>query len=262
VPAAERPAAPPFVEAAGQVMFRQVAASIRGKGFLAAAAVTAIAPILAIAIRDPSPVVLVRIVAFVLLPFLLPLLAVSLGSGLLYDEAEEGTLTFLFTTPVSKSAIVLGKWAAALGTGWAVAALSLGLTLALSPVPLDGMGPFVRACWLAVLIGYPAYLGVFTLLGALFRRGFLAGLIYAYGYEIVVSHIPGGAKRLSLLYFLRSLLEPVAPDRSPFEGAFVDLNSDPEIVCLAVLASAAILSVALALLVVPRKEFRARNVQG
>ena len=262
VPPAERPEAPALAEAAGQVMVRQVAASIRGKGFLAAAAVTGIAPLLALAIRDPSPVVLERIVVLVLIPFLLPLLAVSLGSGLLYDEAEEGTLTFLFTAPVSKSAIVLGKWAAALGTGWAVAALSLGLTLLLTPAPLAEMGPFVRASWLAVLLGFPAYLGVFTLLGALFRRGFLAGLIYAYGYEMVIGYIPGGAKRLSLLYFLRSLLEPVAPDKEPFEGAFLGRPPDPEFVCIAVLASAAVFSVAAALLLVPRKEFRARNVQG
>jgi ABC-2 type transport system permease protein len=243
-------------------MLRQIAASIRGRGFLAAAAVTGLAPVLALAIRDPSPVVLERIVALVLLPFLVPLVAVSLGSGLLYDEAEEGTLTFLFTTPVSKSAIVLGKWAAALGTGWAVVAISLGLTLALSPAPVAEMGPFVRATWTAALLGFPAYLGIFTLLGALFRRGFLAGLIYAYGYEMVVGYVPGGAKRLSLLYFLRSLLEPAAPDKGPFEGAFFGLPPDPAIVCVSVLAGAAILSVAAALLVVPRKEFRARNVQG
>jgi hypothetical protein len=243
-------------------MFRQVAASVKGKRFLAAAAVTALAPLLSLAFRDPEPVVLVRLVALILVPFLLPLVAVSLGSGLLYDEAEEGTLTYLFTTPVSKATLVLGKWAAALASGWVIVLASLGLTFAVTSVPLDDLGPFVRSCWLAVLLGYPAYLGIFTLLGALFRRGFLAGLIYAYGYEMVVGYIPGGAKRLSLLYFLRSILYRNAPDRDPFEGAFFALEPDPERTCIVVLAVVAVAGVVLSLVVVPRKEFRARNVQG
>lgn len=258
----ERPAPPSVVEAAGQVMVRQLAASLRGKRFLVAAAITGLCPGLALLVRDPDPVILVRLVVLLLVPFLLPLVAVSLGSGLLYDEAEEGTLTFLFATPASKAAVVMGKWAAALVAGWTVGFLALGLTLLFTATPLDDRGPFLRACWLAVLLGFPAYLGIFTLLGTLFRRGFLAGLIYAYGYELVVGFIPGVAKRLSLGYFLRSLLEPGAPDKEPFEGAFFLLPPDPEGTCIVVLAAVALLGLAIALAVVPRKEFRARNVQG
>jgi len=259
---AERPAAPAAAEAAGQVMVRQIGASLRGKRFLVAAAATSLAPLLSLAFRDTSPVILERIVALILVPFLLPLVAVSLGSGLLYDEAEEGTLTYLFTAPVARPSILLGKWAAALVAGWAIAFGSLGLTLLLTSVPLDDLGPFVRSCWIAVLLGTPAYLGVFTLLGALFRRGFLAGLIYAYGYEMVVGYVPGGAKRLSLLYFLRSLLEPGAPDKQPFEGAFFGLPPEAERTCVVVLSAVAVAGLVLALLVAPRMEYRARNVQG
>jgi ABC-2 type transport system permease protein len=243
-------------------MLRQLAGTLTGKRFLVAALLAGLAPVLASAIRDPDPVVLVRIIALLLIPFLLPLVGVSLGSGLLYDEAEEGTLTFLFTTPVSKPGIVLGKWCAALAAGWVLACISLGLTLLLTPVPLGEMGPFVRASWIAVLIGYPAYLGIFTLLGTLFRRGFLAGLIYAYGYEMVVGYIPGAAKRLSVGYYLRSILQPHAPEKEPFEGAFFGLAPDPESTCLRVLVAVAIVSIVLALVLVPRKEFQARNVQG
>ena len=206
--------------------------------------------------------VLERIVVDLLLFFLIPLLGVSLGSGLLYDEAEEGTLTYLFTSPVSKAAVVLGKWSAALAAGWAAAAVALGLTLLLTAVPLGGMGPFLRGCWLAVLLGYPAYLGVFTLLGTLFRRGFLAGLIYAFGYELILGFIPGAGKRLSLGFFIRSLLEPHAPDKDPFKATFFAMRPDPEGTCVAVLLSVAVLAVAATLLLAPRLEFRARNVQG
>ena len=259
---AERPPAPSAVEAAGQVMVRQLRAGLGGKRALAAAVLAALAPALAWIIRDDDPVILVRLVVLLLLQFLLPLVAVSLGSGLLYDDAEEGTLTFLFTAPVSKPAIVLGKWSAALITGWTIASLSLGATLLLTAADTSRLGEFERSCWFAVLLGTPAYLGMFVLLGTIFRRGFLAGLIYAFGYEIVVGYIPGAAKRLSLSFFLRSLLEPVAPAKEPFEGAFVGLAADPPGVCTAVLVGVALVSVAAALLIVPWKEFQARNVQG
>ncbi len=262
VPPGERPGAPPVAESAGQVMARQLGSTVRGKRFYVAGALALLAPALALLVRDPDVVILERLVVLLLVPFLLPLVAVSLGSGLIYDEAEEGTLTFLFSTPVSKSAVVLGKWAAALVAGWAVGFVSLGLTFLLTAKPLDDLGPFVRASWLAVLLGFPAYLGVFTLLGTLFRRGFLAGLVYAYGYELVVPFIPGAAKRLSLGYYLRSLMEPHAPNKEPFEGAFFLLPPDPEGVCIIVLVSVALIGLAISLAVVPRKEFRARNVQG
>jgi len=249
-----------MAEAAGQVMFRQVQASFRGKRFLAAVVVVAIAPVLATAPGVKDPVLLVRVLAQVFIPFLLPLVAISLGSGLLYEEAEEGTLTFLFTSPLSKAAIVLGKWSAALATGWLLCVASLGTTLALSPADIGA--PFVRASFLVVVLGYAAYLGMFTLLGTVFRRGYIAGLIYAFGFELVLSFVPGATKRLSVGFYLRSLLEPTVQDKEPFEGAFLMMTPDSSPTCLAVLVGIAVATVAATLLIVPKREFQARNVQG
>ncbi len=259
-PPPERPPAPSMAEAAGQIMFRQVQASFRGKRFLAAVAIVALAPVLATVTGSADPVLLVRVLAQVFIPFLLPLVAISLGSGLLHEEAEEGTLTYLFTSPLSRSAIVLGKWSASLASGWLLCTASLGTTLALSPA--DPGAPFVRASLLVVLLGYAAYLGMFTLLGTIFRRGYIAGLIYAFGFELVLSFVPGATKRLSIGFYLRSLLEPTVEDKEPFEGAFLMMTPDSAPTCLAVLASVAVVSVAATLLVVPAKEFQARNVQG
>ncbi len=259
---AERPDAPPFAEAAGQIMARQLRASLRGRRFLGAAALVAMPPALTLIMRNPDPVSLTRVVVGFILTLLLPLTALTLGSGILHEEAEEGTLTYLFTSPVNKAAIVLGKWAAALAVGWALAVASLGATLLLSPVDLGPHGAFVRASIFAVLLGFPAYLGIFTFLGTLFRRGYIAGLLYAFGFELILWVVPGAAKRLSLGHFLRSLIEPNVLDKAPFESSFSGLPADPAWLCLTVLVSVAVLTVTATLLTVPRKEFRARNVQG
>lgn len=258
----ERPAAPPFAEAAGQIMVRQIVAMARGRRLLVAALLAAVGPALVALVREPDPAVLVRLLYLLVLPFLLPLVAISLGSGLLYDDAEEGTLTFLFTAPVSKAAVLLGKWCAALATGWALSFLALGATFLLTAVDLAPHRAFVRACWVAILLGFPAYLGLFSMLGVLFRRGFLVGLIYAFAFELVLSFIPGAAKRLSIAFFVRSLVDPHSPDRELSEGAFAAMPPDPEWVCITVLLGVALLTTAAALYALPRKEFQARNVPG
>jgi ABC-2 type transport system permease protein len=243
-------------------MARQVLASLRGKRFLAAAALSLLAPVLAGCFRSADPAVLVRIVGLLVLFLQLPLAAISLGSGLVYDEAEEGTLTYLFTAPVSREAVVLGKWAAALACGWGLLAASLGATFLLSASEAGTSGPFAEATWTAVLLGFPAYLGVFTLLGVLFRQGFLACLAYSFAFEFVLGLVPGAAKRVSLGFYLRSLVAPHSPEPRFFEGTFQGLPPDPPTTCTAVLAGVALVSLALSLLVVHGKEFRARSVQG
>jgi ABC-type transport system involved in multi-copper enzyme maturation permease subunit len=243
-------------------MFRQLRASFRGRKFFAAAILVSLAPVLAASIRNPDPVPLTRVILDLHFAFLLPVLAVSLGSGLLHEEAEEGTLTYLFTAPVAKSSVVLGKWAGALACGWVLALASLGATFLLSAADLAPLGGFVRYSFLAAALGLPAYLGMFTFLGTLFRRGYIAGLIYCFGFELALWVIPGAAKRLSLGFYIRSLVEPFVKDKTGFEGYFDSFPADAAPICAAVLAGTALLCIAATLLVVPRKEFRARNVQG
>ena len=259
---ADRPPAPPFADAAGQIMARQIRAALRGRRFFAAALLVAVPPVLTLVMRNPDPISLTRVVVGFILTLLLPLTALTLGSGILHEEAEEGTLTYLFTAPVNRAAIVLGKWASALAVGWGLALASLGATFLLTPVDLGNLGGFIRAALVAALLGFPAYLGIFTFFGTLFRRGYIGGLLYAFGFEIVLWVVPGAAKRMSVGFFLRSLIEPNVHDKGPFESSFSGLPADPAWLCIAVLLSVALLTVAATLLVVPRKEFKTRNVQG
>jgi ABC-2 type transport system permease protein len=258
----ERPDAPSFAEAAGQILFRQAGTVLRGKRLLVGAAVAALAPILAAALPGEDPVRLGWILVLLVLQFLVPLLAIALGAGSLHEEAEEGTLTFLFTSPVSKAAVTAGKWAGALAGGGILLLASLGATFLVSPVPFAAARPLVLPAITAALLGLAAYLGMATLLGTLFRRGYLAVLIYAFGFELVLTLVPGVAKRLSLAYFGRSILDPHMADKSPFMGSFTGLEAAPPAVAAGVLLAVALAGIATTVLVVPRREFRGRNLQG
>ncbi len=265
-PGADRPPAPSFAEAAGQVLLRQARSALRGKRALVAGVLAALPPLLAALIRSDDPIVLVRILVLLHCLLLLPVVAIALGSGLLYDEAEEGTLTYLFTAPVARGAIVLGKWAGALGMGWAILFLSLGATVLLTPAPpaaqAEATSAFVRASSVATALGFPAYLGLFTLLGVLWRHGFVGGLLYTFGYEFVVARIPAALKRLSVRYYVDSLVYPAAPDSKPFLAEFHEFPAATRDACVAALLGTALLSIFLAVLVARSKEFRARNFQA
>jgi ABC-type transport system involved in multi-copper enzyme maturation permease subunit len=252
----------PLAEGAGRVMLRQARALVGGKRFVAAAILVAFAPLLAALVRNPDPVTFTRIVLHLVLGFLLPLLGVAFGSGLLHGEAEEGTLTYLFTAPLSRSAVVLGKWAASLVWGGAMIAASLGLAFLVTPADLSGQPGFAAAVFTAAFLGFAAYLGIFTFFGTLFRHGYIAGLLYAFLFEMVLWFVPGAAKRLSVGFFVQSIVKPRATAKEAFEGYFDSFPPDSLPVCAAVLLGAAVLTVAATLLVVPHREFRAKNVQG
>lgn len=265
-PAPDRPPAPPLAEAAGRVMVRHLASAFRGRKAVTVALLGTLPVVLAASLRSTDPAVLVRIVQVLHLMLLLPILAVSLGAGLFYDEAEEGTLTYLWTTPIPRAAVVFGKWAAVLLLGWVVLGLSLVATFAVTPA-IEGAGPgkveaFSRAAFEAVALGYPAYLGLFLLIGALFRQGLIAGLLYTFVYEFIVARIPAAFKYVSLRYFVDSLVYPVAPDDSAFMGEFEGFEAAARGSSLGVLLGTALVGLVAAIVLAQRKEFRARNVQG
>jgi len=59
--------------------------------------------------------------------------------------------------------------------------------------------------WDAVLIGSVAFASLFLLVGAVFRRPAVVGLVYVFFFESLVANLPGSLKQLSLSYYVHSL---------------------------------------------------------
>ena len=90
---------------------------------------------LAVLVRATAPAVPLRgiefILAFLFIPqALLPLVALVYASGLIQDEQEEQTLTYLLIRPIPRWAIYLFKLAAALCTPILLTAVFTALTYA------------------------------------------------------------------------------------------------------------------------------------
>jgi ABC-2 type transport system permease protein len=151
--------------------------------------------------------------------FALVILAVIFGTGVIAQEIEQHTITYLLTRPLPRWRIALVKLQAAV-LGITVALWVATLLLALVVFGPVGLSLAHVGRDLAVLpLGALAYGSVFLLVATLLNRPLLWGLGYAFGLESWVANMPGDFQRLSIATYLRVL----APHPQP-EGESMELT--------------------------------------
>jgi hypothetical protein len=100
-------------------------------------------------------------------------------------------------------------------------------------VPM-GAGPGIGANFPALLedlgmlaIGLAAYGAVFAFVGARLKKPLVAGLVFAFGWEPGVLIFPGYVKRLTVAYYLQSLVPHAMPDESAVSALLQFFNEVP-----------------------------------
>lgn len=191
---------------------------LRPKTLLLAAVIIALPALTALLMRATQggafdPEVSYNIVSGLLVfGFLLVLLCMVFGTGVITQETEGKTIVYLLTRPVPRWRIGLVKFAAAsiaiVLTAW-TSALLLGLA-AFGPAGLGG-SPLGRD--MAILpLGVLAYGSLALLLGTLFSRPLIVGLLYAFFWESWVPNLPGEFEKLSVMAYLRALAPHPEPE--------------------------------------------------
>jgi ABC-2 type transport system permease protein len=201
------------------------------------------------------------LVAALDLQFLVPITALLFGTGVLVDEASGGNLPYLFTRPVPRSSVLLGKLAAGTLLGAVGLAISLTLTLLLLR-EVEMPAGFHGRAYVALLLALPAYLAVFTMLSMLTKWGLLIGFLYAFGVEGVLGLIPGMVKKVTLLNYSRAILEPDKWDALPPKIRLIGVGHATTGTALTVLIAVTVVAVALTLLLASKKEFVARTAEA
>lgn len=197
------------------------------------------------------------------LRFTVPVLGVFYGTALIADEVEDRTITYLFTRPVSRGAVLAGKYLAYLVCTAVVVLPSVVLVYFLV-VPLLG-GSIGRNFPALVVdlgligVGLAVYGAVFAYVGARFRRPLLTGLIFVFGWEPVVVVVPGYMKHLSVAYYLQGLAPHAMPqgDTLNLIQAMLTSIQTPLATWVSLLALGVIWTAALAasIRVVERREY-------
>jgi ABC-2 type transport system permease protein len=142
--------------------------------------------------------------------FLLPISCLCYATAGIAGDREEGTLVYLLATPLPRLLIYAAKYVSALvlTLAWTLGGLAL-LGQAAGPVAVE----VVAVVWWPVLLATLAYVGLFQLFGALFRRATVVALGYALFLEVLVGSMPGIIKRVAVSFYAQSLIFAAA---SPF----------------------------------------------
>jgi ABC-2 type transport system permease protein len=194
------------------------------------------------------------------LRFIVPILAVFYGTSLMADEVEDKTITYLFTRPIPRGAVMMGKYLAYLACTVLVVLASVMIVFFLV-VPINGgsiAGSFLDLLKDLVLlaIGLIAYGALFSWVGAQFKRPLLTGLVFVFGWEQVALAFPGYLKRFTIIYYLQSLV-PHAMPSDDLLGMLQSMMREtvPLSTVLIALATITVVFLGLAVRVVGRREY-------
>lgn len=159
--------------------------------------------------RPPSPGAVATMGGWLLLmQVVVPLTSLVMGSAAVAEEVEDRTLTYLFTRPMPRAALLFGRWAAIAVVLTAILALGTALfLLAASRAHGEGPGLDAGVTWplaTAVLMGGLAYSAAAAALGAFVRYPIVIGLGYAFAVEGFLANLPGKNQMLTLQHHLRS----------------------------------------------------------
>ena len=172
--------------------------------------------------------------------FIVPVLGVFYGTALIADEIEDKTITYLFTRPIPRRAVLYGKYFAYLVcTVLLVLPSVIFVFFLIVPTGGGSIGaafPSLAADLGMLAVGLAVYGAVFALVGTRLKRPLVVGLVFAFGWEPAVLLFPGYLKRLTVAYYLQALVTHEMPQDSAVSMLLQVFHEVPSVaVSLAVL---------------------------
>jgi len=194
------------------------------------------------------------------LRFVIPVLGVFYGTALIADEVEDKTLTYLFTRPIRRGAVLVGKYLAYLAcTGLVVLPSVMLVFFLIVPVGGGSVGrafPSLAVDLGLLGLGLAAYGAVFAFIGAWLRRPLLVGLGFAFGWEQLALLVPGYLRRVTVAYYLQALTPHAMPEDSVLSALqALCRDTPPAAVSLMSLVAIVMLFLWLAARTVERREY-------
>jgi ABC-2 type transport system permease protein len=183
------------------------------------------------------------------LRFIVPMLGVFYGTALIADEVEDKTITYLFTRPIRRGAVLIGKYIAYLAcTTFVVLPAVMVVYFVLVPFSqIPGSFTSLLTDLGLLAIGIAAYGALFALVGAVMKRPLVVGLLFAFGWEQFALLMPGYLRRFTLAHYLQSLVPHAMPSdgvTSLLQAVFTESPSVATSVLVLLLVIVASLSLA------------------
>jgi ABC-2 type transport system permease protein len=198
---------------------------------------------------------------------LAPLAALLCSAGVIRDEIEEQTLTYVLLRPVSRAAIYAVKLLASLVVSAFFTSFFAAATL-LFIAWLTGAewthDLFLQAAKIAAIfsLAQVGYCALFGLMSLLMRRSLIIGILYIVFFEGVLVQFDTIARRLTIMYHFRVLalrwLAPVGGSEWKFDLA----HSPSALACIETLLVAGLVLTIIGSLTFAWTEFRMKAAEG
>jgi ABC-2 type transport system permease protein len=255
-----------------------------GKRWIAMAALMLLPAGLAVLVRNTAPNVpsvwQEFIFVFMLIPqALLPLAALIYASGMIRDEQEEQTFTYLLIRPIPKWAIYVVKLLATVTTTVILTGVFTTLTYAAIYFGVHGQtGNIITRSLQASgihALAITAYCCIFGLISLYTERTLVVGILYIAIVEGLFANLAFGVRLVTVIYYARLIAYRTMPFIVPVPNGTediaaaawqLDIRNDPNLLehpqlrtCLIVLIGGSILFTALAAFVCSRREFHVKT---
>jgi ABC-2 type transport system permease protein len=246
---------------------------IRGRRLLVLSLLFALPSVLAavvnLASRFPPPTESLQFaLVFNLIPHtLVPLAALLYATGIIQDEVEEQTLTYLLLRPLPRWALYLVKLFATMFMTSVLVAVFTAVALAVisftarEPVNIGHVAIALKTAG-ALSLAQVGYCGFFGFLGLLTRRSLLAGVAYIILFEGLMASLDTVARRLTIMYYFRVIVMRWMQPASGKDWS-IDLATAPQVrTCALILLSAGLVLAITGAIFFARKEFRMKTPEG
>jgi ABC-2 type transport system permease protein len=218
---------------------------------------------------------------FMLIPqALLPLVALIYASGMINDEQEEQTITYLLIRPIAKWSMYVVKLLATVMVAVALTIVFTSLTYVAIYWGTGDGGMVLRRCAMACgvhSLAVVAYCCIFGLMSLLTRKILVLGVLYVAIVEGLFANLAFGIRLVTVIYYARILAYRMMPfvvktpygyDNFAADAWQLDVANDPKLlehpsgfICLLVLLGGSAVCVLLAAIICMQREFYVKTAE-
>ncbi len=196
-----------------------------------------------------------------------PILAIYLAAGMIWDEIEDQTLTYLMVRPLPRWSIYLSKFlgsyclAVTLScSAIALLALVVKVNLGVDPEQVDQLWPIVPTMAMVALLTL-GYLALFALVGLIFRSPLGLGILYLVAVEWALSGFDFLLRQITLRYHARVVWQTWTGQID--ENWSIDPETAPDLTTsLAILIGASLILIVAGCITFGLREFRLKTPSG
>lgn len=206
-----------------------------------------------------------------------PLTILLLSAGMIRDEQENQTLTYLMMCPIPRWALYLSKLLAAILVAWLITAVSMALVMLClwAGSSVSTPQPWVTR-WLALLpsiaLLIAANAGLFGLISVLIRPSLIIGVIYIALFEGFLANYPFILRKFTSVHYFQCIVCNWIGEQYRYQEGFrntsaIEWTILKEVVpetqeCVIILLSIFLVSTLLAMYFFTVREFRMKTPEG